>query len=86
MGYGLISEKQHFMARLEIKKVLTYKPMGLYSNITPIFDNTPMGFLARQYGKFTLYLSYDLTHLDELDSNILKMYDVQRVWHNANKV
>jgi hypothetical protein len=51
MGYGLISEKQHFMARLEIKKVLTYKPMGLYSNITPIFDNKPMGFYARGYGK-----------------------------------
>ena len=53
-SYGLITEKQHFMAHLKIKKVLTYKPMGLYSNIKPIFDNKPMGFYARGYGTYWL--------------------------------
>jgi len=30
--------------------ILTYWPMGLYSNIKPIFDVKPMGFYAREYG------------------------------------
>ena len=70
--------------------VLAFSDLWTYQTFSPESALHTVSFLAStsilSLPKFTLYLSYDLTHLDELNSNILKMYDVQRVWHNANKV
>ena len=56
--------------------ILTYWPMGLYSNIKPIFDVKPMGFYAREYGTLRIVCNIEL---------ILHVIDVRTLAKSVHK-